>query len=92
MYEDEKAVVFDVPREGSIESLYKVLEVVSDQNLVSGGKYQGAVKRFYAHTIVLSNFSPDHDRLPGRIQEIRVKALADEEYEMTDIISQLSFE
>lgn len=92
MYDDQTVIVFDVPRDGRIENLYPILETVSDQNLVSAGKYQGTIKRFFAHTIVLSNTSPDHDRLPGRIQEIQVKPLAEEEYEMIEIATQLSFE
>lgn len=92
MYQDQQVVVCDVPRDGRVDNLYPILESVSDQNLVSAGKYQGCVKRFFSHTIVLSNFSPDHDRLPGRIQEINVKPLADENYEVTDVVSQLSFE
>jgi len=92
MYDDQPAIIFDVPRDGRLENLYSILETVSDQNLVSAGKYAGVIKRFYAHVIVLSNMGPDHDRLPGRIQEIQVKPLADEEYELTDIVSQLSFD
>lgn len=92
MYDDQPVIIFDVPRDGRIENLYPILETVSDQNLVSAGKYQGAVKRFFSHSIVMSNTAPDHDRLPGRLQEIRVKPLADEEYEMAEIATQLSFD
>ena len=92
MYQDQKVTIIDVPRDGRIESLYPVLENISDQTLLASGKYQGTINRFFCHTIVLSNTSPDHDRLPGRIQEFRVKPLGDEEYEGVDIASQLSFE
>lgn len=92
MYDDQPVVVFDVPRDGRIDTLYPVLETVSDQRLVSSGKYNGKVTRFFAHTIVCSNMAPDHDRLPGRIDEIHVKTLQEEEYEVGDVMSQLSFE
>lgn len=92
MYDEQPVIVFDVPREGGIENLYPLLETVSDQILVSAGKYMGVVKRFYAHVLVLANTSPEQDRLPGRIEEIRVKPLADEAYELVDIATQLSFE
>jgi hypothetical protein len=92
MYNDEPVVVLDIPRDGRVDMMYPILEQITDQSLLSSGKYQGTITRFLAHTIVLSNTAPDHDRLPGRIQEVRVKPLADEEYEMTDIVTQLSFD
>lgn len=91
MYDDQEVVVFDVPRDGRVEAIYEAIETVTDQCLVSGGKYSGSIKRFLAHTIVLSNMAPDHDRLPGRIQEVHAKPLADEDYEMVDLASQLDF-
>lgn len=92
MYNDQTVTVFDVPREGRLDNLYQVLEQISDQNLVSAGKYMGTIKRFFCHTIVLSNFAPEHNRLPGRIQEIKIKPLADEAYEQVDVATQLSFD
>jgi hypothetical protein len=91
MYNDEPVVIFDIPRDGRVDWLYPILETVSDQTLIASGKYQGVIKRFVSHTIVLSNFAPEHSRLPGRIEEIRVKPLADETYEQIDIATQLSF-
>lgn len=92
MYDDQPVTVFDVPREGRLDGLYTVLEQISDQNLVSAGKYFGACKRFFCHTVVLSNFAPEHERLPGRISEVKIKPLADETYEQVDIATQLSFD
>jgi hypothetical protein len=92
MYADQSVTIVDVPRDGRIETLYPVLESISDQTLLASGKYQGVINRFFCHTIVLSNMEPDHDRLPGRIQEFRVKPLADEQYEQVDVATQLSFD
>ena len=90
MYQQQKVVVFDVPRDGRLDPLYPLLEAVSDQTLLSSGKYQGTFARFLSHTIVLSNHGPEHARLPGRIEEIKVKPLADETF--TRINTQLSFD
>lgn len=92
MYADELVTIIDVPRDGRVDYLYPILESISDQTLLASGKYQGTINRFFCHTIVLSNTSPDHDRLPGRIQEFQFKPLADETYEQIDIASQLSFD
>lgn len=92
MYDEQPVIIFDIPREASVEQMYSTLETVSDQTLVSAGKYTGVVKRFFAHVIVLSNMAPEESRLPGRFEIINVKPLADETYELVDITSQLSFD
>lgn len=94
MYRNQRVVVFDIPRDGRIETIYPLLETVSDQTIVSTGKYNGVVTRFYAHVIVTCNFAPDFDRLPGRIKATEVRPFDQEDYAEADfdIVARLSFE
>jgi len=91
MYQYEEVVVFDCTRSTNVEigDLYESMEVVSDQRLVSSGKYMGKTVRFTAHVLVFTNIQLDQDRLPGRISFINPKPLQQESYE--EIAIELDF-
>lgn len=92
MYHQEPVVVFDLTRNTVMNNeIYEAIEMVSDQRLVSTGKYEGKTVRFDAHTLVLSNRPLEEDSLPGRLTYINPKPLDEEEQEELDISLSLDF-
>lgn len=89
MYRSEPVVIFDLPRQDChTDDLYKSLEIVSDQRVVTSGKYEGRSTRFLAHTVVTSNRALEDYRLPGRITYINAQPLDKENY--AEIVLDLS--
>lgn len=62
-YQDEKIVVFDLPRTSAEYMNYNVVEQLKN-GMIFSGKYQSEMKFFeIPHVVVFANYEPDTDKL-----------------------------